>query len=353
MATRRPSTAPAGTVLRKLRKSLEKAWKPGLTVLTGADTYHLDAAQRALIEHLAPGDESELALTVLGENKVDVAELVAAARSMPMFSSRRVVLLRDVAMLEGEPAPLLDYAGSPPSGSHLLIRAPKLDLRRPLHKALAGAGKVLEFAPPADPTGPAVQREVAALAAERGLELGRPVAALLADLCGGDLQRVTTELDKLEVWIGAREERAVRLEDARQVVFGGGTLSGWEVADAVLARDLRAGLGAVRRLVGSGDEPIRIVGGLAWRARTLLQAKAMLAGGVPGDKVVAAARAWRYRERFLAGLKRYSLDELLAFPARLLEADRCLKSRSLDPRAVLESLVSDLIRPRSIEEPTA
>ena len=84
----------------------------------------------------------------------------------------------------------------------------------------------------------------------------------------------------------------------------------------------------------------------------MLQAKAMLARGVPGDKVVAAARAWGYRDSFIKGLSRYSVEELLAFPVRLLEADRCLKSRSLDPRAVLESLVSDLIRPRPIQEPS-
>ena len=160
----------------------------------------------------------------------------------------------------------------------------------------------------------------------------------------------TTELDKLDVWIGPRERREIRLEDARQVAFGGGTLSGWEVADAVLARNLRSALTAVRRLVGAGDEPIKIVGGLAWRARIMLQAKALLVGGMPGDKVVAASRAWGFRDKLLAGLQRYTLHELLGFPARLLEADRCLKSRSLDPRAVLESLVSDLIRSRPIEE---
>jgi hypothetical protein len=45
----------------------------------------------------------------------------------------------------------------------------------------------------------------------------------------------------------------------------------------------------------------------------------------------------------LRGLARYSLDELLGFPARLAGADRDLKSRSLAPGAVLELLVDDLI----------
>ena len=115
--------------------------------------YHLDAAQGALLEHLAPGDDSAFGLTVLGEGKIDTAEVVATARSVAMFASRRVVLLRDVAALDGEAEPLVAYAKKPPSESYLLVRAPKLDLRRPLHKAIVAAGKVLQFARPEDPAG--------------------------------------------------------------------------------------------------------------------------------------------------------------------------------------------------------
>ena len=64
MATRRKAPPP-GTVLRQLHKAIEKGWKPGLTVLTGDDAYYLDAAQGALLEHLAPGDAAAFGLTVL------------------------------------------------------------------------------------------------------------------------------------------------------------------------------------------------------------------------------------------------------------------------------------------------
>jgi DNA polymerase-3 subunit delta len=333
-------------VLQQVHKAIERGWKPGLTVLTGDDAFRLDAAQAALLEHLVPGEASEFALTVLGEGKVDTAEVAASARSVAMFASRRVVLVRDVALLDGKADPLVAYAKNPPPESYLLVRAPKLDLRRPLHKALVAEGKVVELVRPEAAEG----REVRELARERDLALDATVAAWLAEVCGGDLYRLSSELDKLGVWIGSRKDRTVQVEDARQVVFGAAALSGWEVANAVLARDLRSALTAVRRLLDSGDEPIRMVGGLAWRARTMLQAKAMLEAGVPGNRVVAAARAHGYRERFLEGLERYSLRELLGFPARLLEADRCLKSRRLDPGAVVESLVDDLIRPNPAAE---
>jgi DNA polymerase III delta subunit len=61
--------------------------------------------------------------------------------------------------------------------------------------------------------------------------------------------------------------------------------------------------------------------------------------------VVDASRAWYFRDALAAGLRRYTLPELLAMPWRLLEADRSFKSRSLDKGAVLEALVARLTAP--------
>ena len=85
------------------------------------------------------------------------------------------------------------------------------------------------------------------------------------------------------------------------------------------------------------------MGGLAWRARTLLKAKAMSDAGAPARDVVAAARAWSQERELLKSLARTRLADLLAMPQHLLAADRALKSRSIDPRAVLEQLVFDLL----------
>jgi DNA polymerase-3 subunit delta len=343
MARGRRRRGPAGAaVLQRLRERLERGWEPGVTLLTGEDRFHLDAAERALLRHLAPEGGDEFAITVVGQGRIDAAELVAAARSVPMFVERRVVLLREVGALEGDPAPLVAYMKAPPPRSHVLIRAPKLDLRRPLHKALLGGAQVLEFHPVEDPGAYEVRREIGELAARRGLRLGRGVADFLGGACGGELYRVSSELDKLAVWLGPGDRRQVELDDARQIVFGGGVWSGWEVANAVMERDLGAALVAVRRLLEAGEEPLRIVGGLAWRARTLLQGKAVESRGMTATKAAQAVRAWP-REPFERALGKYSMEDLLGFPSRLLRADRFLKSRTLDPTAVLESLVRDLV----------
>jgi DNA polymerase-3 subunit delta len=334
-----------GAVLERVRETIASGWPPGLTVLTGDDLFHLDRAQRAILEALVPDPGDPFACTVFSEVPLAAGELVGAARSSGMFSARRVVLVRDAALIQGEPDPLTAFASAPPERGYLVIRAPKLDRKRKMGKALAETKHCFVFRAATDAERPALSRVITSLAKEHALELPRETLELLIEVCGSDLHRIEREIEKLDLSFGARggSARAVDHATLRSLLAGASLLSGWELSQALLARDRNAALDAARRLVDSGDEPIRIVGGLAWRARTLLTAKAMSEAGAPTRDVVTAARAWSQERELLRGLSRYRLRDLLAMPSRLLAADRALKSRSIDPRAVLEQLVLDLI----------
>jgi DNA polymerase-3 subunit delta len=262
-----------------------------------------------------------------------------------MFATRRVVFLKDVASLEGDPEPLAAYAASPGSDSFLIVRAPKLDRKRKLHKALAEAGVCLVFRAPAGGAEfKAFAAEMTAMAKARGVRLTEEAAGLLLDVIGPDLNRIASELDKLSMWLGPEPGPASSVDAAtlRELIAGSELLTGWELADAVTERNAAGAIAAARRLLDSGKEPIVILGGLASRARSLLRAKALTEAGVPLKTVIDGARAWYFRDALAKGLTRYTMTELLDMPARFLEADRCLKSRALDKGAVVETLVTDL-----------
>jgi DNA polymerase III delta subunit len=315
-----------------------------LTVLTGGDLYHLDQAQRALIGALVPGEATDFALTTFGEQRVDVSLVVSAVRSVGMFAQERVVLVRDVAVLDGDPEPLATYAKSPPAASYLIVRAPELDRRRKLHQLLSKAGRLVEFPAVAPDELLRLGPDVAALAREKGIALSRQTAAMLAEICGGDFYRITTEMDKIRAWRGTEADKELTPEELREVVSGSAALSGWEVASGLLRHDRAAALAALERLVGSGDEPLRLLGGLAYRARSMLVARAMIERGVPATRAVAAARIWgEAPAAAAAGLERYTLEQVMRFPSLLLQADRTLKSRSIEPRAVLGSMLERMI----------
>ena len=332
-----------GTVLEQFRGRLASGWPPGITLLTGKDQYHLDVAQTELLAALVPPGSTDFSLSIYAEEKVDVASVVAAARSLGMFSPQRVILVRELSSLEGEPEALSEYAGKPPEGSFLLVRAPDLDKRRKLHKALFSAAHTLEFGEVSRSDVSRFASDVRSKAAERNLTLSQDVGAFLMETSQGDLYRVIGELDKIRDWFGGEGKVNVGLEDARQVLSGTELLQGWEVADAILDRDEAAGLLAARKLVESGGNPIQLLGGIAHRTRTMLQARAMIEAGRPRSEIVTATRAFYIKDRLFQGVERYSFGEILAFPALLGKADKALKSSTVDPGLILEQLVRDVI----------
>ncbi len=339
---RPPALGPAA--LRACLAELQDGWSAGLTVLTGGDLYHLDRAQRALIETLVPQGTQGFALTVFGEQRVDIGTVVAAARSAGMFAERRVVLVRDVEALEGEPDALVAYATDPPRSSHLLVRAPGLDRRRKLHKALVDHGRELSFEAAGIQQAVTLAADVQALAGAKGLDVERQAAVMLAEICAGDFQRIENELEKLRAWTASSATSAVTPELLREVGAGSAALSGWEVASALLRCDRAGALAALCRLLDAGDEPLRLLGGLAYRSRTMLQARALIARGLPPERAASQARIWGERPgAAAAGLPSYDMADVLRFPRLLLEADRTLKSRSLAPRAVLAAMVEQMI----------
>jgi DNA polymerase-3 subunit delta len=341
---RRSSGGFAAETLKRVRREIQKGWPPGLTVLTGGDLYHLDRAQRALLDALLPSESADFALTVFGEQRVDLTVVVAAARSAGMFAERRVVLVRDVAALDGDADALVAFASDPPGSSHLIVRAPELDKRRKLHQTLVKAGRVIEFGLAGPQDAPRIVGEIAAMAREKGFEIERAAAAMLAEVCGGDFYRIDTELEKIRAWCDPGGGTAVTPQVLREVAAGSAVLSGWEVASALLRRERGEAVAALHTLLESGDEPLRLLGGLAYRARSILQARAMIERGASAGSAVRAARIWGENPaRAAEGVSRYTMAEVLRFPALLLEADRTLKSRALAPRAVLGSMLEKMM----------
>jgi DNA polymerase III delta subunit len=321
-------------------RDAKKGWPAGLTTLTGADLYHLDVAFDAILESLAPDRDDPFAFTVLRDGRLSPAELVDRAASRGMFAAARIVVLRDVAILDGDPEPLARFAAGPPESSWILVRAPRLDRKRKLHQALC-AGRLLEFRPP---EGGAEAREflevVGTLAGERGVRLDARAAAWVAAGSDGDLLRVRLALDQLrDAFPG--DGAPLTEGQVAEIVPASESATGWELGDHLVSRDAGRALADARRYESMGQEAIKIVGGLAWRARSLVQAKGLEAKGAPFDAIVNAARAWAWRDALRAALGRWRPADARALPSRLLAADRALKSRQAPPYASIERLIHD------------
>lgn len=330
----------------QLKEKLEKGKPPAALLLLGDEPYLRDACRAQLIETFVPEAARTWAVSRYSADRGETQSALEQAQTLPMLAKQQVIFLEEAEAIEklGEKAreeaveQLTAYLNDPAPFTVLVIEAEKLDMRMQLGKKLADLALVVEVG-----LGERVEDRVAAavglakaLAKEQGVEFEKGAAEDLAEFVSGDLLRLKTEVEKLTTY--AAERKLIRREDVSTMVISEKTATIWEVADLIASRQPRKALEFIERLLREGEEPVMMVGGLAWMYRKLIEASELRAAN--GWQ---AARALGMRpeqaELALQSARRISKHRLLDGLLALQEADSRLKGGAQDPRITMEFLV--------------
>jgi len=216
-------------------------------VLVGADSAAVAAAlQQVRSAYLPPGTE-EFNLEVLdaASDNVNAAQIIGAADTLAFMGGTRVVFVKHIDSLSaGELEPLGAYCEHLAAAARhdlvLLLLCDELDRRTRFARKLAEHDAIVDCT---------LTRiaDVAAVMRERyGKTIARDAAAVLQELCDGDPHSARQELEKLTLYLGAREN--VTLDDVAQVCMDTGTRNEWELADRLLQGNLGAALDVLQAL---------------------------------------------------------------------------------------------------------
>jgi DNA polymerase-3 subunit delta len=120
------------------------------------------------------------------------------------------------------------------------------------------------------------------------------------------------------------------------------TTTVWELADLLALRQSKKALEFLDRLLRDGEEPLSMVGAMAWMYRKLIEASEVK--GVSNGWQAARALGMRPEQAELAlqNARKISKPRLLAGLQALRIADDRLKGSGAEPRTVMEFLVAQL-----------
>jgi DNA polymerase-3 subunit delta len=289
---------------------------------------------------------------VAGE--ADVKAVIGAARTLPMFGSRRLVTVRGVERWDKADADeketkgvsqkpidqLADYVGAASDKTTLLLIADKLDNRRRLMAIAKRDGFLVVCASLPAHALPAWIRQ---RARDRGHALGAGAPELLAELCGADLSVLSGALERVELFVGEGNELSLAavLECVANMQPG----SVWDLVSAVGRRDAGAALAALDRVFEPGAGP-RLVGLLCWSARQLIRFGSARRAGLSPDDAARQAGAPPFKARELADqLRQLSLERAERWLESLAQLDFDLKGGSrLPQKALLETALLGFCR---------
>jgi DNA polymerase-3 subunit delta len=155
-----------------------------------------------------------------------------------------------------------------------------------------------------------------------------------------DLMRLKTEIEKLATFAG--ERKFISRNDVTSMVISEKTTTVWELADLLTARNSAKALEFLDRLLRDGEEPLPMVGAMAWMYRKLIEASEVkgVTNGWQASRVLGMNP--QQAELALQASRKIPKAQLLAGLRALQKADDRLKGGAEDERAVMEFLVTEL-----------
>lgn len=307
------------------------------------------AQLRAAVRGTEDGGLDEFNSEVLYGDECDAPTILDRAGEAPVFAARRLILIKAADKLparHGEA--LIPYLRAPSSTTTVAFVCAKMDGRLKWTQALKERAVLIDCSSLIEPQMSAwLTREAEALGLRISQEAAQDLkeyAASLKDSAGGSLGLVRRELEKLTIYVP--EGRAATVEDVMAVRGTDAGASVFTMAEAIGGGRRAQALRILGRNLHAGEQPLRILGSLAWQYRQIWKAKEALEGRRSEAEAGRLLRMPTFKVRdFLARFSEAGLQQ--AFQ-RFLETDGALKGGSaVAPEILLEQLVLDLCGPRA------
>lgn len=176
-----------------------------------------------------------------------------------------------------------------------------------------------------------------------GFSLDLKCATSLFQLSGGDLHRISNELGKLRLLVGAGG--TADINKIAMVASRSAGMEPWDVVDAALAKDKKRALNGLNLLYrfASEDPSILLLASLMKGVERVFIAATMLSKGRSADEVAVrlSMHPFRFQKTVKVQASKHSVDSLARVMQKLSKLDVELKSTS-HRRTLVELAVLDL-----------
>ena len=313
---------------------------PRLLLLTGPEVYLKERiVERLAARVVAEGSES-FNISKLRGSEIRWAEVVAAARTYPMMSDGRLVVLSSIGDVRDKSTDaMVEYVKDPSASTCVVVDADGGDQRRQPLLAIARAATVVacEGLRPRD-----AESFAQAEARRIGVKMDRGAAALLVERIGNDMIWIVGEVGRLALLV--HPESTIATADVERAVGRSRQLSVFEYVGALSRRDLAAAVLRLRDLVADGEAPLGILALIERQFRMMLAAaEAQARGASARDACQQAGVPGFIVSRFLQELRAWSPAALRAAHPLFLKKDQDMKSRGVSPLTELELLTAELL----------
>jgi len=309
-------------------------------VIAGEDLSLVNSEYSKVIDQLVPAAEKETALTVADADKAIIAEVFDELRTLPFFTKRKVVALRNAdKFISANREALERYFENPSPTGILVMTVSGWQSNTRLAKKLTSIGTLKEVEMPKGQELTSRLIEYAQEAHSKTLDYR--TAGLLIDLAGENLSRLYSEIDKLATF--AANEKTITTAHVESLTGRNREFDAFEVIEACLERKTGQVIERLRRMFEEDKTAeYTTIGAFAFHVRRMFNAKKMLMEGRSQYEIAGIVRIWDNKDSFFAQIKRLTLRQIGDQLCRLAQTDYAIKRGQAQPRIAIEQFVLQL-----------
>ncbi len=308
---------------------------PSVYLFVGTEKYLKERAISELRFRSLDSSSGELDYKVLHGSDTSADEIINSSSTMPFFSSKRLIVVKDFHKLSKEDASkVIAYIKNPNKYTCLIIDSDDASILED-YPPITKYAKVLRFAPLSDNE---LSDWIKKYLSMRGKAIEDDALDILKESKGADLLSLSRELDKLMTFIHKR--KSVAGDDVERLVGKSVGASAFDIASAIGDKNASKAIRIVHELTSSGKKPYEIIGILSWFFKRVLKAKLLLDTGDTESSVSQKLRVnRRSAEEFFTHVHSFSAQDLESKMKVILDADLNIKRPRYSPSFIMEFAV--------------
>ena len=344
----------------QLLARVKKGQIPPAMLFLGTEAYERRRLKDAL---LAPFPEGSVTYHDLSE--LTLAEVLDDARALSLFAAERLIWVTngEAAMPRGraaaeddetesggssDAAPLAAYMKDPTPGVVIVFEAIRFDFEgddkrkqdrvRKFYSAITDVVELRRFAPHE------ARQEAESLVRAAGFRIDPPAMDLLVEALGGDISRISVEIEKLGLFAG---KRPVTVDDIAELVPDARASNVFALVNALGRRDRSKALEILDTLTREGEYLPLALAFLSTQYRMALVAREAglkSAGQIQGHFTKLGVPMWGSRaEQIYQTVSKFGKPQLERAMQVIYEADKGLRDARPDDRIVMEQFILQLV----------
>ena len=309
--------------------------------LYGPEIFYQTEIIQTLIKQWITDDNRDFNLETFDAQESTVNHWLGSAKTLSFLGGTKLVIVRNLQEAipqDKEAQALIDYAENPIPEACLVVTSNKVDRKRKLFKILTGLKTAIACEAPKENE---LINWLRKRAEESNYSLSTNAAGFLVNRVGARPGILAKELEKTLLYAGANKSISER--EVAEVVGESKTENVFALTEALKTKNSETALRLLNNQINQGEEPIKILGTIAWQFRMIWEVKHYQKKNLPSGQIAKAMGANPYVvDKALQHTDRFSTKQLRTGYLELAKADRSLKSTSQDPLAVMQTLVLNL-----------